>query len=134
MSASIILDGDVRVRKETLKNGINEQTGVDTGGRTFSYDVGAVSGQVHRLLVRQSAGPVTDFTVEVFDNNGYAEEYKIIGIEASGGSTRVDIAFSRPVPFENSSSESNLYVKIVPASGSGHSFQTRIQGEITEAS
>ena len=131
MAGVIILDGDVRARNEIFR-AIDTISGVDTSGSTLNLDVKTESGKLTRLLVRKTLGPLSGFTVQLYDNSTQASEYLLHEcVENDDVITRINLAFSSPLIFSNSSAENNLYVKIIPLIGTGHSFQVRADGEKT---
>lgn len=129
---AVVLVGNKLVVKKQNFDKIDAISNVGLGGATLQINLGPGinAGEVSRIVTRRTAGTSGEgYSVFVFDSPTEDPISQVIDI-LSEDRDRIDIKFDGNVPFQNSA-ETKLYVKIVPQSAN-HSFQVRIQGEVTK--
>lgn len=85
-------------------------------------------GTIYQTLILQEAGAATDFEVQVLASASATSERDIIIKMRSIGSPRLDI-LSR-IPYINKSGLDELYIKIIPNTGTSNNYFVRVAGRI----
>lgn len=130
MSATYVVGGRVSVRPECFDKNITISD-VDTNGKTEPMLLRYPSGKLLTLLALQLAGPSTLFKVDIYDNVACTEEYRIFSVEMIDTASARLHADCANAPFNNIV-DTNLYIKVTPATGSGHSFFVRVQADVSK--
>jgi hypothetical protein len=121
-----IIEGDVNV-KSAVVSATDTLSGIDNLGATSTIDIGSAKGKLLSLLCIHTVGAGTLFTVSVYDNSSTVDQNLIYEAETTVITNKIQLNTEEMV--FNNSSNTNLYVKVTPATGSGHSFFIRIQAE-----
>jgi hypothetical protein len=121
-----IIEGDVNITPKAL-DATQTLAAVDTNGDTAILDMTSSKGKLISLMCIHTAGASTLFTVSVYDNSLATDQYLVYEAETTVVSNKLHLN-TEMIGFNNSVNN-NLYVKVTPATGTGHAFTIRLQAE-----
>jgi hypothetical protein len=121
-----IIEGDVNITPKAL-DANQSISGVNNTGTTAVLDMTSSKGKLISLLCKQTLGSATLFTISIYDDVAELDQNLIYEVETTVATTLVSVN-TEMIGFNNSSNN-NLYVKVTPATGTGHSFFIRLQAE-----
>lgn len=127
-SGVIVLDGNVSIRAESLDKNVTLSS-VPISGSTSSLDMGVAAGKILSTRILKTAGDASIVDITIYDSSSADDQHVIFEATMSSGTSKALV--NEILPFRTS--DNKLYVKIVPASGTGHDFYVRVQAEAMKA-